>query len=235
MSDEDVRATVSRVMRGLNHDLKNPLGAADGYLDLLLQGYRGEVTPEQRQTLERVRALIASGITILEDVVAYTRASIGELRTNPADSEVKAIVRMTMERHAPRAASGNVTLDFDAPDEPVRANTDADMVGQIVDHMLSNALDHAPDGGRVDVSVRSDGDDVVIRVRDSGAGVPEGDRDRVFTAFEKGGVPARTRESAGIGLGLALGRALGRQLGGDLMLEDGDGAAFSLRIPRANG
>lgn len=235
MSDADVRATVSRVMRGLNHDLKNPLGAADGYLDLLLQGYRGELTPEQRQTLERVRALIASGITILEDVVAYTRASIGELRTNPSDSELKAVVRMTMERHAARAASADVALGFEAPDEPVRAATDAEMVGQIVDHMLANALDHAPDGGRVDVSVRPDGDHVVIRVRDSGTGVAEADRDRVFEAFEKGGVPARTRESAGIGLGLALGRALGQQLGGDLTLDDGDGSSFSLRIPRARG
>ena len=228
---EDIRATVSRVMRGLNHDLKNPLGAADGYLDLLLQGYRGELTPEQKQTLERVRALIASGVAILEDVVAYTRASIGELKVRPSDTEVKAVVRMAMERHNARAADAGIRMEFDAPPEPVRAVTDGDAVARIVDRMLANALDHAPEGGRVAVSVQSDGASVAIRVNDDGPGVPEPDRERVFLAFEKGPAPARTRESTGIGFGLALGRALADELGGELLLEEGAGAAFTLRIP----
>ena len=231
MSEEELRGTVSRVMRGLNHDLKNPLGAADGYLDLLLQGYRGELTDEQRQTLERVRALIASGIEILEDVVAYTRAEIGELGMHPADSEIKAVVRMTMERHARRAEAAKVELRFDAPDEPVRTTTDADTVGRIVDRMLANALDHAPEGGHVDVSVRRNGDGVLIRVKDDGPGIPEADRERVFTAFEKGGAPARSRESAGIGIGLPLGQALAGRLGGELTLEDG--STFLLKLPAA--
>ena len=232
MSDEDLRSSVSRLMRGLNHDLKNPLGAADGYVDLLLQGFRGDITPEQRQTLERVRTLIAAGVAILEDVVAFARASIGELKVRPGDSDVKPIVRMTMERHAARAANANITLAFDAPDEPMRAVTDSDVVGQIVDRLLANALDHTPEGGRVDVRVREEGEGLTVQVSDSGPGVAEKDRERVFVAFERGPAPARPRESAGIGFGLALARALAERLEGELRLEEGTDSTFTLAIPK---
>lgn len=232
MSEEDLRASVSRVMRGLNHDLKNPLGAADGYVDLLLQGFRGDITAEQRQTLERIRTLIASGVTILEDVVSYTRAAIGELKPRSSDTDLKAIVRMTMERHAARAADAGIAFEFHAADEPTRATTDPDLVGQIVDRLIANALDHTPEGGRVDVRVAQDGANVTVQVSDDGPGVPEADRERVFMAFERGPAPVRPRASAGIGFGLALARALATQLNGELRLEPDTGSTFTLLVPK---
>ena len=232
--EEDLRASVSRLMRGLNHDLKNPLGAADGYVDLLLQGFRGPISDEQRQTLERVRTLIAAGVAILEDVVSYSRASMGELRVRPTETDLRAVVRMTMERHAARAADAGIALEFDAPADAVRLTTDPDVVAQIVDRLLANSLDHTPDGGRIDVRIRPEHGKVRIRVSDSGPGIPEADRERVFLAFERGPAPARTRTSAGIGFGLALARSLARRLEGSLELEpDGDGSTFTLDLPLA--
>lgn len=231
MNDVELRATISRVMRGLNHDLKNPLGAADGYLDLLLQGFRGDLTEEQKQTLERVRALIGSGVGILEDVVAYTRATIGELKVRPSETDVRAIVRMTLERHATRARNAGIELKVDAPAEPLRITTDADLVGQIVDRLLANALDHAPDGSRVDIALASNGGGVTVRVSDTGNGVPDADRERVFLPFERGPQPVRPRETTGIGFGLALGRSLAERLGGKLELEAGTGSTFVLELP----
>ncbi|HEX6641451.1 MAG TPA: HAMP domain-containing sensor histidine kinase [Thermoanaerobaculia bacterium] len=229
MSEEDLRASISRMMRGLNHDLKNPLGAADGYVDLLLQGFRGDITPEQRQTLERVRTLIASGVDILEDVVTFARASIGELKVHPSPTELRAVVRTTMERHAARAADADIALDFQGPDEPVRIETDGTVVQNVVRRLIENALDNAPDGGRVGVAVARDGTGAQVRVTDSGPPIPEVDRDRVFLAFERGAAPARTRESAGIGIGLALARALTDRLGGTLTADDGK--TFVLKLP----
>ena len=236
MSEAELRASVSRVMRGLNHDLKNPLGAADGYLDLLLQGFRGELSSEQRQTLERVRALIASGVSILEDVVAYTRASIGELRTHPTETDVPALVRMTMQRHEARAANAGIALEFRTAEgtQSARAVTDGDLVAQVVDRLLANALDHTPDGGRVEVVVSGDAGGVDVSVSDTGPGVRAEDRERVFLAFERGPAPARGRETAGIGFGLALAKSLTERLHGELQLEEsaGTGARFRLRIPK---
>ena len=229
MSEEDLRSSISRLMRGLNHDLKNPLGAADGYLDLLLQGFRGDLTPEQRQTLERVRVLIASGVGIVEDVVMFARASIGELKLQHSDTELKAVVRSTMERHATRATDAGVALRFDGPDTPVRISTDGTAVGMIVTRLIDNALDHAPEGGRVDVGIESTDGRATVRVTDSGPGVPEADRERIVLAFERGGQPTRPRQSAGIGFGLALARALAQRLGGSLYLDGSN--SFVLDLP----
>ncbi|HEX6587714.1 MAG TPA: HAMP domain-containing sensor histidine kinase [Longimicrobiales bacterium] len=226
---EDLRSSISRLMKGLNHDLKNPLGAADGYIDLLLQGFRGDLTPEQRQTLERVRVLIASGIGILEDVVTFARASIGELRLQLTDTEIKAVVRTTMERQAARAADAGVTLDFDGPAQPVRVRTDGTSVGTIVGRLIENALDHTPEGGRITVSVKPTQPGAEVRVSDTGPGVPETDRERIFLAFERGAAPVRPRESPGIGFGLALSRALAQRLDGSLHMDGGN--EFVLRLP----
>ena len=229
MSEEDLRTSISRLMRGLNHDLKNPLGAADGYLDLLLQGFRGDLSPEQRQTLERVRVLIASGVGILEDVVLFARAAIGELKMQRSDTELKAIVRTEMERHATRAADAGVALDFEGPDGPVRVDTDGGVVGTVVGRLIENALDHTPEGGRVQVGITPMDGGTAVTVKDSGPGVPEADRERVFLAFERGAAPVRPRQSSGIGFGLALARALAQCLGGSLTLDGGN--AFVLKLP----
>lgn len=235
--EPELRDSVSRLMRGLNHDLKNPLGAADGYLDLMLQGFRGDLTDEQRQTLERIRVLIASGIDILEDVVTFTRASLGELRMREVDSDVSVVTRMAMERHQARAQEAGVALEFSDDDGKARTVTDPDLVGQIVDRLVANALDHTPDGGRIEVRVAHGPQLITIEVSDSGPGIRDEDAERVFLEFERGPAPTRARVTSGIGFGLPLARALANRLDGSLELRnDSDGGAtFRVELPVRRG
>lgn len=228
-----LRGSISRLMRGLNHDLKNPLGAADGYLDLMLQGFRGELNEEQAETLRRVRKLIASGIAILEDVVTFARASLGELNVRMSESDMNAVARMTVEAHRPRAERQNVELEFVPADSEVRAETDANLVGQILRQLLANALDYTPDGGQVSVRVERREDEVALVVTDTGPGVPDAACERIFLEFERGAPPVHERETAGIGFGLPLARALADQLNGRLHLdtEVGRGSIFTLTLP----
>ena len=149
----------------------------------------------------------------------------------PSETDVRASVRMTLERHAARARTAGIEVKLSAPEQPLRVTTDADVVAQIVDRLLANALDHTPDGGRVDIELTGGGGQATVRVSDTGAGVPEKDRERVFQAFERAAQPVRPRETSGIGFGLALGLSLARELGGSLRLEDGTASTFVLEIP----
>lgn len=230
-----LRASISRLMRGLNHDLKNPLGAADGYLELMLEGYRGNLSEEQTETLGRVRTLIASGIAILEDVVTFARASLGELDVSMSVSDMNAVARMTVDAHRSRAERQNVELDFVSTEPEVRAATDASLVGQIMRQLLANALDYTPAGGRVDVRVEREGGEVRLIVSDTGPGIPDAACERIFLEFERGAPPVHERETAGIGFGLPLARALADQLDGRLRLdtEVGRGSTFTLTLPAA--
>ena len=229
----ELRASISRLMRGLNHDLKNPLGAADGYLDLMLQGFRGELEPDQRETVERVRALIASGVAILEDVVTFARASLGELDVRRSDSDMNTIAHMAVDEHSERAERQSVDLVFEAAATDVRTLTDSSLVGQILRQLIANALDHTPDGGRVEVRVARSGDGITLAVSDTGAGIPADACERIFLEFERGAPPVHERETAGIGFGLPLARALADQLDGRLALdtEVGRGSTFTLTLP----
>lgn len=234
---EELRASISRLMRGLNHDLKNPLGAADGYLDLMLQGFRGELTPDQRQTIERVRSLVGSAVDILEDVVTFARATLGELRVRLSESDLNAVARIVVEEHRERAQRSNLELAFVRADADVRTLTDANLTGQILRQILANALDNTPDGGRVEVRVERAPDGIAIAVADTGPGVPEEARERIFLEFERGAAPARTRETAGIGFGLPLARSLADRLDGRLELDEGKekGATFRVVLPMRKG
>lgn len=229
----DLQDTVSRLMRGLNHDLKNPIGAADGYLELLLFGYRGELNEKQRESIERVRALLDNAIRILEDVVTYTRASLGELEVRPAEADLNAIVRLVLEEQRARAQEDGVALSATSEEDVTRTVTDQERVAQILRQLIANALDHTPAGGSVEVRVQRDGDGFGIAVRDTGPGIPDEERERIFLEFERGGPPVHPRQTGGLGFGLPLARALADRLDGQLRIESevGSGSTFTLKLP----
>ena len=229
---DSLRASVSRLMRGLNHDLKNPLGAAEGYLELLAEGMLGELNEEQRRTVLRTRSLLAGAVAIIDDVVTYARASLGELDTRRVPTDVSSLVRMTLQPMEVAAAERRVSLRTEAPQRMDEALTDPDRLSRIVRHLVSNAIAHAPEGSEVRVTVREeerdDADWIAVEVTDQGPGIPEEELDRLFFAFEKG-----DDGTAGPGFGLPLSRALAQLLGGQLSVRTavGEGAAFTLHLP----
>lgn len=235
----ELRASISRLMRGLNHDLKNPLGAADGYLQLMLEGLRGDLSPEQRETLERARTLIASGVSILEDVVTFARASLGELDVQMSEADVNSVGRVIVDEHRTRAQRQGIELRYVPAESPVHVLTDSSLVGQILRQLVANALDHTPEGGRVEVRVERRGEDIELAVSDTGPGVPDAARERIFLEFERGAPPVHERETPGIGFGLPLARSLADRLHGRLRLDSGaghgagHGATFTLSLPAA--
>jgi signal transduction histidine kinase len=113
---------------------------------------------------------------------------------------------------------------------------DADRLTQAVGNLLSNAARYTPQGGTVRVRLVRDGTDAVIEVADSGIGVAEADRPRVFTRFWRAD-PARSRASGGLGIGLAVVREIAERHGGAVGVYESDlgGASFVVRIPLAEG
>jgi len=111
-------------------------------------------------------------------------------------------------------------------------NTDHGMLAQIVRNLISNAIKFTDPGGSVTVGAVLDGDDVAIMVSDTGIGIAEADRERVFMPFVQLDTPNRIKPP-GTGLGLAISRQLAELLGGALTLQStlGEGSTFTLRIP----
>ena len=235
---ETAMASKSALMRGVTHDLKNPLGAALGYADLLSDGVLGPVPESQIQVVWRLRHLLAATLETVNDLVELSRAEQGGLRIDRHETDVVAIAREVTEDYRAMASTAGLRLEMDADAVSERVETDPVRVRQVLGNLLSNAVKYTPRGGlvRVHACVVTDetlGRAVALDIADNGPGIPAQLRDRVFDEFFR--VPANSNAS-GAGVGLAIARRVARMLGGDLRLRDtpGGGATFTLLLPIAS-
>lgn len=237
---EAILSGKSRLIRGISHDLKNPLGAVDGYAQLLLSGARGELQEGQKEWIERIRKSINSAMTIINDLLELSRAETGALPIEPASTRIDDLVRELAEENAAAAATAGVRLDVDVPADLPVIETDPRQVRRVLGNLLSNGIKYTPEGGlvRITVSVREDdrrapgpGRWLAIDVSDNGPGIPEDEQEKIFEEFHR--VEQRDTVERGAGLGLAIGRHIARLLGGDLNVrsQPGAGATFTLWLP----
>jgi signal transduction histidine kinase len=225
----------ARLLRGITHDVKNPLGAADGSAQLLEMGIGGSLSEVQRDTIRRIRRGIGGALTIVSDLLELSRAEGDSLAIETVPTDLGALLTETCEDYRPQAEASGVTLTTGiGPELPVLV-TDDRRVRQIVGNLLSNAIKFTPPKGRISVSaeVRRVGSvqAVAIDVRDTGAGIPHEEQDRIFEEFYRAGAPGS--RPAGTGVGLTISRRLARLLGGDLGVESepGSGSVFTLWLP----
>jgi len=227
--EADLLATVA-------HELRTPLTAILGTLTTLAardrhltQADRDEflgIAIRQGERLKRLieQLLLASRLEEAADAVEVRpRVEAGELVRQTG----RAVQLCYPDRDIDIAVQGSPL--------PVRAAPEA--VSQVVINLLDNAAKYSPAGTPIWLEAGSAGGLVVIAVTDAGAGVPPGDRDRIFERFTQLDAGA-TRRAGGIGLGLWIARRLARAQGGELLVGEaraGTGARFELRLPRAEG
>ena len=227
-----------RLLRGITHDVKNPLGAARGYADLLVMGIKGPLNAEQEQLALGVERSIDGALAIISDLLDLSRADSGGISVHRVQVDLSELARQATEDHRAAAQSaGHEIIGLEASDA-INCYTDPTRVRQVVDNLLSNAIKYTPAPGRIMIAVDADAQDtplakhaVAIRVSDTGPGIPADQRDKIFDEFTRlddGGA------MKGHGLGLAIARRIARLLGGELGLaEDGNpGSTFVLWLPQ---
>lgn len=226
-----------RLMRGVTHDLKNPLGAADGYGQLLEMGHEGELRPGQLRMVEGMRRCIGTALGLIADLLDFTRAEAGMLEVVHEFTDCKAIVREAEEQYRGSARAAGHEIELRLPDGPLPALTDHARVLRIVGNLVSNAIKYTPPPGRVVLEAQAvegspasrEGRWIEFRVCDTGPGIPEAERERIFDEFHR----LHDARAQGHGLGLATSRRIALALGGDVTVADAEtgGAAFSLWLP----
>jgi signal transduction histidine kinase len=234
------RATESRVrlLRGITHDVKNPLGAARGYADLLQLGVKGPVPPEQAPLIAGIRRSVDGALTMIGDLLDLARADSGGLSVRARRLDIADLVRTSVADHRAAAEAAGHRLEVELPPGEMEAETDGARVAEIVGNLLSNAIKYTPAPGRITVSCALAPRDtdaregIVIRVRDTGPGIPVSKREAIFDEFTRLHDDGRHQ---GHGLGLAIARRIARLLGGELGVatDEAPGATFELWLPRS--
>ncbi len=231
------------LVRGLTHDLKNPLGAAYGYAELLEDQVVGPVAPEQREMLGRIKGLVTLSVTTVDDLLDLYRDGSDGLHINLVETDITQLVKGIVADFRGRAQQLGLALTVESPEligsdgeatgMAIVANTDPARVRQILGNLVTNAVKYTPAGGHVWMSVKPPAGEeqrIAVDVRDTGPGIPPTAQERVFEEFFR--LPG-TMGIAGTGVGLAISRRFARLLGGDITVTDWfeGGSVFTLWLP----
>jgi signal transduction histidine kinase len=234
------RAVEVRAMlvNGVIHDVKNPLGAASGFADLLEEGVAGPLNEQQAEMVGRFKRLIGTALQTVGEFVDLARVDAGEYTIERRATNLVAAIRRIVDDHQAQASRRSITLSFKSRADAIWLDTDAVRLRHVVENLLSNALKYTPSGGTVTVSVASEAGDrphATILVRDTGPGIPPDLRERIFDPYYR--VASTEQRIQGSGLGLAISRRIANLLGGTLTVTDapGGGSDFVLTLPREEG
>ena len=228
---EEASQAKSQFLSVMSHELRTPLSGVIGYADLLDQGVWGELTEPQRKHLGRITSAAWHLVSIIDEILTFTRMEAGREAVRRELTDVCAIAAETTDLVFPDAAARGLRLDVRLPEEACRAETDPGKLRQILLNLLGNAVKFT-DEGEVAVEVERDAEWLLVSVRDTGPGIPPDQLERIFEPFTQLDATS-TRRQGGTGLGLTVSRKLARLLGGDVEVESrpGEGSRFTVRLP----
>jgi PAS domain S-box-containing protein len=219
-------------LRTMSHELRTPLNAITGYLDLLEAGVYGELTPEQKDAIGRVRRSSRVLLGLINDVLNIARIEAGQIEYRIESVSVKSLLEELEHMMAAQFLTAGIDLTFvNAPDLVIRA--DYEKSQQILLNLLGNSLKFTPSGGRVSVSAAREGSIVAITVDDTGRGIPPDKQLTIFDRFVQIDRHLTENSQRGVGLGLSISRELARGMQGDITVksEPGKGATFRVTLP----
>jgi len=215
-----------RLVRGLAHEIRNPLNAMSINLQLMQEDLSSKDPPPPEELvgqIERVRREVARLERILNDVSRYARL----VRATLEPTDIGSVVTEVLDFVEPEAQRLSVELVREVEPTPI-CMADATLLKQAFLNLVLNAFQAMPEGGRLTVSVRPAGGCVLVRFRDTGGGVPETVRARLFEPFV-------STKKEGTGLGLAVVKQVVDLHGGSITVENDNGAVFTLGFPLAQG
>jgi signal transduction histidine kinase len=216
----------------ISHELRTPLSSILGYLELMRDDDEHPLSEEQVQYLGVAERNAHRLLRLVGDLLFTAQVGSSTFSLDTSLIEVRPIVNSSVESAAPNADTAGVKLSSEMPKTPILVLGDAQRLGQAVDNLISNAIKFTPRGGSVNVEVTIEGARVIIKVTDTGMGIPEDELDQLFARFFRASTATRAAVP-GVGLGLSITKAIIVAHHGELDVQSvvGKGTSFIIRLP----
>ena len=218
----------------LAHELRNPLAPLRNALHVMR--LKGALTPESKWGYELIDRQVQAMSRLIDDLMDVSRINQGKIELRRERVDVAGILRDAVESTLPLIDECDHQLELDLPQEALYLDADSTRLTQAFMNLLNNAAKYMDRGGRIDVSIRKEQTQVVLRVRDSGIGLPADRLTSVFEMFSQVET-ALSRSRGGLGIGLSLTQRLVHMHGGTVEARSeglGRGSEFEVRLPLAS-
>ncbi len=229
-TDEMRREFVANV----SHELRTPLTNIKSYAETIVDS-GDELPAELRSSFMGVILNETDRMTrIVQDLLTLSKFDYGKMEMNVSRFSFSRAVLNVSRAESIDARNHGHELVVDVPDDLPNVDGDRERIEQVIMNIVSNAIKYTPDGGRIELRARADGENVVLTVKDNGIGIPEKDLPRLFERFYRVD-KARSRQSGGTGLGLSIAQEILSQHNGSIRIDStyGEGTCVTITLPRA--
>lgn len=222
------------MIRIASHDLRTPLGTIMGYMEFLRNDMSETATPSQREWMNTIDRGAQRMLKIISDILSLERIKETAQQATQEHFDLSETVERVFQDQRPQAQLKSQQFEGEIPDYELIVYADPVQIYEALANLMSNAIKYMPGGGRVTVSLATDGAQAIFAVTDTGYGIPEEHQARLFEPFYR----ARTKETRqveGTGLGLHLVKSIVERYGGQMQFHSvhGKGSTFGFTLPLA--
>ena len=224
----------SEFLASMSHELRTPLNAVLGFSEVLLERMFGDINERQEEYLRDIHGSGQHLLELLNEILDLSKVEAGRMELQYSSFDLRTLLELATSLLRERAALHGIDLRVETDAGLGSVYSDELRLKQVLLNLVTNAVKFTGDGGSVVVHAEREGPEVLITVTDTGIGVPEADRERIFESFQQGGRGSSREE--GTGLGLTLSRRIVELLGGRMWLESevGRGSTFGFSLPASD-
>jgi signal transduction histidine kinase/HAMP domain-containing protein len=228
---EEASRHKSQFLANMSHELRTPMNAILGFTELIQDGIYGEVPEKIQETLGRIEANGKHLLGLINDVLDLSKIEAGQLELQPGEYTMADVVGTVVSTTESLATEKKLALEVEVEPSLPTGLGDAQRLTQVVLNLVGNAIKFTDEGG-VGIAVAAHNGAFEVSVTDTGPGIPEAERQRIFEEFHQADSSA-TRKKGGTGLGLAISKRIVEMHGGRIWVESapGKGSRFAFTVP----
>jgi len=222
----------SNFLNVISHELRTPMVSIKGYVQMLSKGVLGEITEEQKKSLEIVLRNTNRLDCLIQDVLDLSQLESGTMEFVPEETNVQKLIDELTEAMQSSADLKNIKINRELEENLPSLNIDSERIKQVIINLINNAIKFSPDGSIINIKAKMNVDDILFEVQDFGCGIPKDKQAKIFETFYQAD-SSMNRLFSGAGLGLSISKNIIHTHKGKIWVESNlnEGSTFRFTLP----